>query len=179
MVFSGNSAGERIIGIERDGRELAGFSESAPGGLPDAGLTYNSFSEAVVTAWKKGTYSLKTSAGKIIDLTFQTEPEAVTVDGPWDVRFPHGWGAPTVAKFPGLISWTEHRNEGIKYFSGIARYLKKIHLDKNAVSPDTRVLLDLGRVGLIAGRVPEWKAGRYSVETAVPAGYNGGRTPRR
>lgn len=68
-----------------------------------------------------------------------------TLEGPWEVFFPKGWGAPEKAVFPELKSWTESENEGIKYFSGIARYEKTFVHDYNPVlSGKTKIYLDLG-----------------------------------
>jgi len=49
-------------------------------------------------------------------------PAALTLDGPWQVEFPEGWGAPRTASFEKLQSWTESDHEGIRSFSGIATY---------------------------------------------------------
>jgi len=44
------------------------------------------------------------------------------VDGPWQVAFDENWGGPASIKFKELIDWTQHRDEGIKYYSGSANY---------------------------------------------------------
>ena len=68
-----------------------------------------------------------------------------TLEGPWEVFFPKGWGAPEKAVFPELKSWTESENDGIKYFSGIARYEKTFVHDYNPVLlGKTKIYLDLG-----------------------------------
>ena len=47
-------------------------------------------------------------------------PAPLTLDGPWQVEFPEGWGAPRMTTFGKLQSWTELDSEGIRFFSGIA-----------------------------------------------------------
>jgi hypothetical protein len=53
----------------------------------------------------------------------------------------------TLAK---LISWTEHSNPGVKYFSGTATYRRKFALSARDISKDCVLYLDLGRVNVIA-----------------------------
>jgi hypothetical protein len=48
------------------------------------------------------------------------------VTGPWEVAFEPNRGAPASAKFDKLISWPEHSDPGIKYFSGVATYRTKL-----------------------------------------------------
>jgi len=83
------------------------------------------------------------------------EPSAPTitilnVDGPWQLRFPPGWGAPAQVSLPKLISWTDHEDEGVKYFSGTATYEKEIEMPAGFISPGCSVALDLGEVKNIA-----------------------------
>ncbi|MDR1667555.1 MAG: HAD hydrolase-like protein [Bacteroidales bacterium] len=65
--------------------------------------------------------------------------------GEWQVSFDPLWGAPASIVFPEPISWTAHADSGIKYYSGAAVYRKSFVLD-NAVTGDTRFLLDLGEL---------------------------------
>jgi len=53
-------------------------------------------------------------------------PALLTLDGPWQVEFPEGWGAPRMTTFGKLQSWTESDNEGIRFFSGIAASRKTL-----------------------------------------------------
>lgn len=72
------------------------------------------------------------------------------LDGPWSVSFPAGLGAPAQVDFPQLSSWTEHRDAGIKSFSGTATYRKTLTAPPAWFAADTALLLDLGRVGDLA-----------------------------
>jgi hypothetical protein len=46
----------------------------------------------------------------------------LTVSGPWSVHFQEKRGAPDHATFNELRPWNTHSDEGIRYFSGTARY---------------------------------------------------------
>ncbi|ACB75560.1 glycosyl hydrolase [Opitutus terrae] len=80
--------------------------------------------------------------------------EALTVlaqlNGSWDVSFPPNRGAPARVELPQLGSWTEHPDDGIKYFSGTATYRKTIAAPREWFGADSGVFLDLGRVGDLA-----------------------------
>ncbi len=72
-------------------------------------------------------------------------PAPLAIDGPWEVEFPEGSGAPAKATFPALKSWTEMEQPGIRDFSGIATY--RCTFDCPAASQAARhARLDLGRV---------------------------------
>jgi hypothetical protein len=73
-------------------------------------------------------------------------PAPIQISGPWTVRFPEGWGAPPSVVFPRLMSWTEHPDPGVRYFSGIAEYRTQVTVAPEWLRPKGRVLLDLGRL---------------------------------
>ena len=93
--------------------------------------------------------------GKELDaLARDTFPAAetaasLTLDGPWQVEFPEGWGAPRTASFEKLQSWTESDHEGIRSFSGIATYRKSFELPGSLADKD-RLFLQLGDLAEIA-----------------------------
>ena len=72
-------------------------------------------------------------------------PAPIPVNGPWTVRFTPGWGAPAQATFDKLLSWSEHPDPGIRYYSGTARYATRIDLPAGR-----EWTLDLGDVREIA-----------------------------
>jgi len=72
----------------------------------------------------------------------------IPINGEWQLRFPDGWGAPAKATFAELQSWTESEDDGIKYFSGIAKY--EIDFEMDSVIAEQRYFLDLGEVRELA-----------------------------
>ncbi|MDR0394845.1 MAG: glycoside hydrolase [Tannerella sp.] len=52
-----------------------------------------------------------------------------TIGGPWTVHFDPKWGGPESVEFPELTDWTQHSNEGIKYYSGTAVYHNTFAID--------------------------------------------------
>ena len=57
--------------------------------------------------------------------------------------------APQV-RFDKLVSWTDIRNDGVKYFSGTATYSKDLVAPQSWFKPGAKVVLDLGNVKEIA-----------------------------
>jgi hypothetical protein len=51
------------------------------------------------------------------------------ITGAWTVNFDPRWGGPEAVVFPELIDWTEHADERIKYYSGVAVYNKTFSID--------------------------------------------------
>src|SRR5262249_18282224 len=109
-----------------------------------------------------------TPAVRLAELAYR---QVATLDGPWDVAFQPGRGAPARTRLPSLSSLSEHTDPAIKYFSGIATYTKTIDVPAHAESGGP-LFIDLGAIGDVAevrinGRYvgTAWKA-PYRVEIA-------------
>jgi neutral trehalase len=100
--------------------------------------------------WKRGTCEAMLADGKGAVLQAPSLPEPVVVGGAWEVSFPPGLGAPASARFDKLISWPEHSDPGIRYFSGTATYNKELNLPESLFGGNRELYLDLGSVEVIA-----------------------------
>ena len=122
----------------------------APAGEAAAELHRDAAGTLWLDAREPGRYELRTAnAAKMIEVP--ALPAPVDVAGPWRVRFAPGWGAPPEPViFENLISWSEHADVGIKYFSGAATYAKTVQLPGELSAPGRRVWLDLGNVQVMA-----------------------------
>jgi alpha-L-rhamnosidase/Glycosyl hydrolases family 2, sugar binding domain len=76
------------------------------------------------------------------------EEKITTIDGVWKLNFDPKWGGPGEVIFPGLIDWTKHSDDRIKYYSGIVKYGKIIQSGKNV--PGEQVLLRFLKIGSLA-----------------------------
>ncbi|MGB9608706.1 MAG: glycosylhydrolase-like jelly roll fold domain-containing protein, partial [bacterium] len=79
----------------------------------------------------------ESSKRRWLSLPVRREPvvrEIVEIRGEWEVHFPKGWGAPEKVTLPNLISWSEHPEEGVRFFSGTALYIKKFVLPRKLYS---------------------------------------------
>jgi hypothetical protein len=72
------------------------------------------------------------------------------VSGPWEVSFQRGLGAPTSLRFEKLISWTDHPEPAVRFFSGTATYRNKIEVPAEFMRSSERIYLDLGEIRFIA-----------------------------
>jgi hypothetical protein len=91
-------------------------------------------------------------AGKQLVITDQSEivtETTIPVDGPWELRFPAGWGAPDSVSIDSLRSWKDlNVSPEAKTFSGSVLYQTSFNL--RTANPKSKVLLDLGQVNMIA-----------------------------
>ena len=101
-------------------------------------------------AWQAGQYELKTASGQTRSVSVPALPAVAEVEGPWEVSFAPGWGAPERATFEKLNSWSENGNQGIKYFSGTAVYQKTMTIPVAMLGKGRRLSLDLGKVRVMA-----------------------------
>jgi hypothetical protein len=74
------------------------------------------------------------------------------IDGAWTVEFEPNRGAPAKIDLPELISLSEHSDLGVKHFSGIATYKRKVSIKPEILKRNVneRIILDLGDVRNIA-----------------------------
>jgi hypothetical protein len=75
----------------------------------------------------------------------------VEITGPWELQFPPKAGAPEQVTLDQLVSWSQHSDAGVRYFSGAATYRKTFNLPAGLVAQGRRLYLDFGRVEVMAG----------------------------
>jgi hypothetical protein len=81
---------------------------------------------------------------------FPEYSQIAELKGPWTVRFDPKWGGPESAEFPELVDWTKRPEEGIKYYSGKATYVRTFELEMPANHPPSGLFLDLGELHNLA-----------------------------
>ena len=69
------------------------------------------------------------------------------LEGSWQVSFDPQWGGPEKVTFNKLTDWSENKNEGIRYYSGIATYAKTFDVSEQLLqAKNADIYLDLGVV---------------------------------
>mgnify|MGYP006127294735 CR=1 FL=1 len=107
--------------------------------------------DGAYTVWENGKYGATLKDGQDPQVVINDLPAPVTVPQGWNVTFQEERGAPEGSfAFDQLISWTDHSEFGIKYFSGSADYTKTIEVPAERLSKGRRVWLDLGQVNDLA-----------------------------
>jgi hypothetical protein len=97
-----------------------------------------------------GTYQARTARGRTVKVAVREAARTLAVNGGWALRFPSGRGAPEHVQLDKLISWTEHDDPGVRYFSGTAEYTKTFDVPANMTGAGRALYLDLGRVKNLA-----------------------------
>ena len=100
----------------------------------------------VVTAWSNGRVELRTAAGKVLQANATDLPSPQEITGAWNLSFPPNWGAPPSVTLDKLISWTDHTDAGVRYFSGTATYAKALEIPADRLAGGRELWLDLGAV---------------------------------
>jgi hypothetical protein len=85
----------------------------------------------------------------------RTLPEAretllATEEGPWNVAFQPGRGAPPSITLDALSSWSDNPDSGVKYFSGTGTYTKVMDAPAEWFGRGGRIWIDLGDVKNLA-----------------------------
>jgi hypothetical protein len=101
-------------------------------------------SEAVFVVFRKP------ASAPSLTLPRRTETSVGTLDGPWDVSFQTGRGAPAKVTLAKLASWSESADPGVKYFSGTGTYVRTVDAPAAWFRGGARVWLDLGGVKNLA-----------------------------
>jgi len=101
-------------------------------------------SRVSVAVYQPGHYRITTGDRRAAEWQVGDIPAAIELRGPWDVRFVQGPAAPPPARFEKLIPWTEHTDEGIRHFSGIAEYRHSFDVPSAWLARSPLWQLDLG-----------------------------------
>jgi hypothetical protein len=147
--------------------------------LPDT-VVQDASQGAKLLACKTGHYTLVRDNGTSQEVEISPLPRPLEFNDQWEVRFQPRRGAPEKITLEKLISWPEHPDPGVKYFSGTADYSRVIKIPSDWIRKDRSLFLDLGDVQVMA-RVKFngkdmgilWKPPfRVDISSAVKAGDN-------
>jgi alpha-L-rhamnosidase len=92
----------------------------------------------------------KTAQSTSRTLPKPAESQLTAVEGPWNVTFQPGRGAPASITLDKLIAWNNSPDAGVKYFSGIGTYSKTIQASADWFKPGAKLWIDLGDVKNLA-----------------------------
>jgi hypothetical protein len=134
----------------RAGHLIAARRAGSAAASPAFELAAAQSGKLALRAWEPGTFEFKTAAGAALTSEVKACAEPVQISGPWDLRFPKGLGAPEKTALDKLISWPDHPESGVKYFSGTATYRTTFTVPKGLIRRDRVQVLDLGRVKNLA-----------------------------
>jgi len=102
-------------------------------------------------AWEPGAYTIKTASVHTRAFQAPPSPPSFSLPGPWRLQFPPDRGAPSAIELTQLLSWSDHPDPGVKYFSGTATYTTTFEVPPAwTTASNQEVYLDLGQVSVIA-----------------------------
>ncbi len=133
---------------ENESLDISPYEE--PGQYPRYEWTTDARGRLQVVGWSAGPVQLQTSSGKTKAVNVPAQTSPIEMSGPWTLSFPPNWGAPPQVTLDNLISWPQHTDPGVRYFSGTATYSKSFTLPASALGPNKAISLDLGAVKNIA-----------------------------
>jgi len=79
-----------------------------------------------------------------------TDTKVATLNGPWNLTFQSGRGAPDSITLNELSDWSSSNDPGVKYFSGIGTYTKTVQASPDWFGNRARLWIDLGDVKNLA-----------------------------
>jgi alpha-L-rhamnosidase/Glycosyl hydrolases family 2, sugar binding domain/F5/8 type C domain len=135
--------------VFRSGKTDAVQSVTRDGIADSATIVYRRGEAVGIETDQAGSYALKFTSGRILKAEVRDIPKPLAFNGPWKVNFPAGWGAPAEAQME-TGSWTTNADEGVRYFSGTARYSREFEVPKDRLNSELRYYLDLGKVKNLA-----------------------------
>ena len=102
-------------------------------------------------------------------------PEAVasqlaTVEGPWNVSFQPGRGAPPSITLEVLSAWNDNNDPGVKYFSGVWHLHQDFPGIRGLVQTQYKIVDRSGRCQKSCRGHGEWKASGHRMACALPGG---------
>jgi len=104
----------------------------------------------IVECWQNGKYLLTGRNGLTKQMEITDIPVPLVIGGDWKVQFDPEWGGPAEIELPELISWSDHDDEGVKYYSGKGVYNKTINVSGDWLGSGKGIYLDLGDVREVA-----------------------------
>jgi hypothetical protein len=127
------------------------FASATPDALlPAPQVVSLDSAKTVAQVWQNGPYTLTDCTGKEYQTTVSQLPQLLDLSANWTIAFDPKWGAPEKVAFPKLMSWTDHENEGIMYYSGLGVYTRTLEVPADWLAADRGIHLDLGDVRELA-----------------------------
>jgi hypothetical protein len=113
---------------------------------PEFDLAIGPDGQARVQTRVPGAFTFTWASGRKSGAQCHSVLAPVEMSDDWRLTFPPGWGAPPEVHLPRLISWTDHTNDGVRYFSGTATCQKEIEIPDEMFGSGRELWLDLGTV---------------------------------
>ncbi len=138
--------GKSITKLVDENEEVELLAPDGPSPMPLYRIGSPAQGRIEVSAFQAGPCDVRTAKGGTRRVEVPAVPAPIDLAGPWSLRFPPNWGAPASVTLDRLISWTDHPDAGVRYFSGTATYSKTFEVPAEWLESGRIVSLDLGAV---------------------------------
>lgn len=142
--------GKQLTGSANENETLDLVEAAGPPPPPAYLLAAAESGKSELIAFRPDRYTLVGADGGRTVAEVSSVAPPIELNDPWALRFPPNWGAPPSVKLDKLISWTQHADPGVRYFSGTAEYETEFDVAPELLSAGRALYLDLGQVGCIA-----------------------------
>jgi len=152
-AFKGDIKRFAILDSALDAGQIEAFIKSQPENkiVPKRPLiSFDKNGNAQAEFFADGKVDVKFADGKAKTFEERSSIESLYVKGPFNVAFDSKWGAPAKVVFDELASWTEHKDAGIKHYSGVATYTTKVKIPAEKIKSAQRVYLQVDKVYEVA-----------------------------
>ncbi|GHU99872.1 hypothetical protein FACS1894159_04610 [Bacteroidia bacterium] len=99
----------------------------------------------VVCSAVKGKLEIERASGKK-NVVEMSSSAPIDISSKWQVWFDPTMGGPGQTTFPSTVSWTDNAVDGIKYYSGTARYRKEVDIPASAPGNGKRIFLEFEKI---------------------------------
>jgi hypothetical protein len=123
-------------------------SSDMPSQLPV--ISYMDNDHFLFTTATPGNYTLIYNDGENTEISVKNVPDPIFIEGSWRIHFPVNWDVPADTTFDRLVSWSDSKHDGIRYFSGTAVYNKNINIPEEMTGTGLLLFLSLGEVMVMA-----------------------------
>jgi hypothetical protein len=96
-----------------------------------------------------GVFQVKRDKGQSIDVRVGELPDPLTLERDWSVELQSPFEPPRQLHWPKLVSWSEHSDPAVRFFSGRGRYRKSFVLPAGWKTNGRQIDLDLGNLWVI------------------------------
>ncbi len=140
----------RTINASYQDGEVVRFYSPPANTIPPFMVVSDEFGRGHGLVFQAGKYEIVRHSGAALNLHVNAPPKSLDLTEKWNLVFPPGWGAPRFVSLDRLVSWSEHPDEGVRYFSGTGRYHKTFTVPSEYLRTNRHVFLDLGNVEVMA-----------------------------
>ena len=131
--------------------EIASWASRKPEPVSSAeSVVFNAKGDVELITATAGVHRLRSAGGTLRELRVKDAPPALSLAGPWSLRFPFQKDGEPAFVLSELKSWTSLNDPRAIYHSGDAVYTMSFEMPEPAVQSGLRAVLDLGAVDSLA-----------------------------